>query len=126
MGRWFTRMGLLVFAFGLGTYAFGWWVVAAIALAWGLVAAQAPRTPIRAAWAALIAWALLLVLPGLMRAPTFSFATQLAHSMAVPTWALWFAELVFPFVMAWSAAAVGAAVNGGPLPGTSPANRFPA
>jgi hypothetical protein len=104
------RLGLLVIAFILGTAAFGWVAVPAIGFLWGVIAAQAPRTPSRAGIAALVAWGLDLLMAGLL-SPVFSFGAELAKSMTIPTWALWLAELVFPFALAWSAAAVGVALR---------------
>jgi hypothetical protein len=106
------RIALLTVAFGLGTYAFGWWTVPVIAAAWGLMTPGAPRSAGRAAVAALLAWALLLVIPQLAGAPIVSLGDELAGIMRLPAWALWIAECAFPAVLAWSAAALAGAIRG--------------
>lgn len=112
MTRNITRMTLLVLAFWLGTYALGWWAVPAIGVAWALISPAVARAGIRAGTAAALAWALLLVIPAAFGAPMFSFGGKLAAAMAVPIWALYAAELVFPFAAAWSAASLTAALRG--------------
>ena len=115
MTRNIARMVLLVLAFCLGTYGLGWWAVPAIAVAWALITPAVARAGIRAGTAAVLAWALLLVLPAVFGAPMFSFGSKLAAAMSLPVWALYLAELVFPFAAAWSAASLTAAVRGGGL-----------
>lgn len=110
------RILLLAAAFVLGTWAFGWWAVPAGALFWGLINPAGRRVAVRAALAASLGWALLLVVPALLGAPVLHFGAELAQSMAVPAWALVAAELIFPFVVAWGAATLGVAVRGGATP----------
>ena len=113
MSRGLLRVALLTLAFGLATYAFGWWGVPVTGVIWGVITGRRPRTALRAAAGAAIAWALLLAAPALGGAPTASFAARLARSMTLPVWALLAAELLFPFGLAWASAALGAAARGG-------------
>jgi hypothetical protein len=117
-----SRLALLTLAFALGTYAVGWIAVPAIGFAWGVMAASTARTPARAGVAALLAWALLLIVPNLFGAPTLRFSVQLAAAMNLPWWGLWMAELVFPLAAAWGAASLAAAVAARPRTGESPAH----
>jgi hypothetical protein len=110
MTRTLTRLTLLALAFALATYVFGWWGVPAVAIAWGLASRGGSSAGIRAGVAAMLAWALLIVVPPLFGAPTFGFAGRLAAAMTAPVWALCLAELAFPFAAAWSAATVASAI----------------
>jgi hypothetical protein len=112
MKRALLRLALLAIAFGLGTYAFGWWSVPVIGAAWGLLNPGAPRVAARAAVAALIAWALLLFGPQLFGTPIVPFGIRLSAAMQIPAWSLWTAECVFPFALAWGGAALAAALRG--------------
>lgn len=118
--RAFLRQALLVVAFGLGTYAFGWWAVPAIGVLWGLINPAGRHAALRAGMAAVASWAMLLLVPAIVGAPLASFAAQLAGAMRVPEWALVAVELAFPFAVAWGAAALGAAVRGGAGVGSAP------
>ena len=114
MSRGLLRLTLLALAFGLGTCGFGWWAVPLVAFAWGVMNGPARRVAVRAGVAAAIAWALLLLAPGLTGAPAFSFAGKLAGAMQMPIWALWTVEIGFPLTVAWSAALFGSAFRGAP------------
>lgn len=112
MTRALHRLALLTLAFGLGTYAFGWWSVPVIAAAWGFMTAGAPRPAARAATAVLLAWLLLLFVPQLLGTRVVPFGIRLSAAMRIPAWGLWTAECVFPLALAWSAAALAAALRG--------------
>ncbi|OYV62854.1 MAG: hypothetical protein B7Z72_14725 [Gemmatimonadetes bacterium 21-71-4] len=118
--RAFLRQALLVVAFGLGSYAFGWWAVPVIGGLWGLINPTGRHAALRAGMAAAASWAILLLVPAITGAPLASFAAQLAGAMQVPAWALVVVELAFPLAVAWSAAALGAAVRGGAGGGSTP------
>lgn len=121
MGRTYTRLALLALAFALGTYGFGWWAVPVVGLVWGLASPQ--RAAFRAGGAAAIAWGLMLVLPAVVGVPIFSFGGKLAAAMTMPQWALYAAELVFPFAAAASAAALGSGLRGTPMPDRAAASQ---
>jgi hypothetical protein len=112
MSRRLLRVALLALAFALGTYAFGWWAVPAVAFVWGAMSGAVRRVAVRAGGAATLAWALLLLAQAALRAPVLSFGDKLAGAMQVPVWALWTAELAFPWLAAWSAALLGSALRG--------------
>lgn len=112
MGRALLRVALLALAFCLATYGFGWWGVPAVAAVWGGMSRGRVRTGVEAGAGAAAAWVLLLAVPPIFGAPTFSFGTRLAAAMSVPVWALVAAEVVFPFAAAWSAATVVSALFG--------------
>jgi len=114
MSRALLRLALLTVAFALASFAFGWWAVPAVALAWGVMSGGAPRAALRAGVAAALAWALLLVVPGLGADPVFAFGVKLAGAMQVPVAALWIVELGFPLAAAWSAALLGSALRVAP------------
>lgn len=105
--RGLLRVALLAAAFALGTYAFGWWAVAVVGVAWGVMNPGMPRVALRAGVAAAVAWGGLLAMPAVAGAPMAAFATKLAAVMQVPAWGLLAAELLFPGALAWSAAVVG-------------------
>lgn len=109
MSRGLLRIVLLALAFGLGTYAFGWWAVPTIGLVWGVMSGAAARGAVRAGIAAALAWIVLLVAAGLVHAAVFPFGGRLAAAMQVPVWALWAVEVAFPFFVAWSSALLGSA-----------------
>ncbi|MGH7668971.1 MAG: hypothetical protein ACRENQ_05705 [Gemmatimonadaceae bacterium] len=109
MSRGLLRIVLLALAFGLGTYAFGWWAVPIVAFVWGVMSGGSPRGAVRAGAAAALAWIVLLVAQGLVRPAVFPFGRTLAGAMQMPGWALWAAEIVFPLVLAWSSALLGSA-----------------
>ncbi len=112
MKRALLRLALLTVAFGLGTYAFGWWAVPAIAVVWGLINPGAPRVAARAAVAALLAWVLLLFVPQLFGVRIVPWGIRLSAAMQIRPWMLWTAECVFPLALAWSGAALAAALRG--------------
>jgi hypothetical protein len=111
--RTLLRAVLLATAFALGTIAFGWWAVPAVAALWGLIAGPGRRNAGTAAIAAAVAWAVLLVAPALRGAPTATFVVHLARTMSVPVWALLTAELALPLMMSWSATTLTASVREG-------------
>ena len=117
MTRGPIRLALLAAAFALGTWALGWWAVPALAALWGAGGAllnQGPTGPTRAgrhaaleaALAALVAWGAILAVAA-ARAPLGALADRLGGIMRLPAAALVLLTLVFPALLAWSAAALG-------------------
>ena len=102
------RFGLLTIALAVGTVALGWWAVPVIAFVFGMTAPGWRRLGGAALLAGACAWALLLMIPALRDAPVRRFAGQLAQSMELPVVALFGATLVFPALLSWSAASLGA------------------
>jgi hypothetical protein len=112
MSRGLLRLALLALAFALGTYAFGWWAVPAVAFVWGVVSGTDRRVAVRAGVSAAVAWVLVLLVQALLRAPILAFGDKLAGAMQVPVWALWAVEVAFPLLAGWSAALLGSALRG--------------
>jgi hypothetical protein len=105
----FLSILLLAAALAVGTFVFGWWTVPVIALAWGLIAGRLPRAAGYAAIAAVLAWGALLALDaaGGRLFPLGALFGAIAHLPGAVFLAL---TLIFPAVLAWSAAALGAGV----------------
>jgi hypothetical protein len=101
-------IGLVVvtIAIALGTWAIGWWSVPVIALIAGLLNVRALVVGAGCA----IAWALLLIV-ATMGASFGKLAAMLAGVMGLPAAALIAITILFPFILGWSAAAVGNALR---------------
>jgi hypothetical protein len=102
-----VKIVLLSELFAVGTYALGWWTVPVIALLWAFLTRDANRAMFAALCAAL-GWTTLLLLD-LARGPVLTMASRLGGVMGIPSMALLAVTLVFPALLAWSAAAL--AVN---------------
>ena len=96
------RYILLAEAFAVATFALGWWTVPLIAAAWTLYSADRYRAR-NIALAAAGGWATLLVLDA-VRGPVGTMAEQLGGVMGLPPWLLYVLTLLFPALLAWSAA----------------------
>ena len=103
MGK-LARILLLAEAFAVATYGIGWWSVPIIAAAWALFSSDAKS----ARFAALCAaggWATLLLLD-VAKGPVAAMASRLGGVMGVPSVVLLLVTLLFPALLAWSAAAL--------------------
>ena len=99
-----VKLVLLAEAFAVTTFGLGWWSVPVVAAIW----AAASRSPKRAEIAALCAtggWASLLLLD-IVKGPVATMATQLGSVMSLPPAALYLLTLLFPALLAWSAASL--------------------
>lgn len=97
---------LLAEAFAVATHALGWWTVPLIAAAWAL----ADRAPIVGRFTALCAaggWGTLLLLDA-AKGPVGNMAARLGGVMGVPAVLLYALTLLFPALLAWSAARMSA------------------
>jgi hypothetical protein len=101
---------VLVTAFVLGTALVDWWTVPVVAGAWGLVTAYDQRPWRTAAIAAAAAWALLLVLSA-TRGPLLVLAGLLGGIFGLPGFAVVLLALIFPVLLAWSAAGLVSALR---------------
>ena len=110
--RSLARVLLLGAAIAVATYVLGWWSVPVLAATWGLVSWRMPNAAGTAALAACVAWGALLGLTSLT-APAGALAHRLGGVMGVPAIALIAVTLLFPTLLAWSAAAVGQVVRRG-------------
>ena len=93
---------LLAEAFAVATYGVGWWSVPVVAALWGFFSGDAHRAR-NAALAAAGGWGTLLLLDA-ARGPVGTMARQLGEVMGVPSLVLYALTLLFPALLAWSAA----------------------
>jgi len=102
--RAFVKAVLLAEAFAVATFGLGWWSVPVVAAVWAIIS----RDPNRARVAALCAaggWASLLLLD-IVKGPVITMGNQLGTTMNLPPVLLYLVTLVFPALLAWSAAAL--------------------
>jgi len=101
---------LLTEAFAVATYAAGWWAVPAFAMICGL-AVEPKARPVRfIALCAASGWASLLLLDT-ARGPMGELSRRFAGVMGLPPAVLIAVTLLFPALLAWSAATIGVAVR---------------
>jgi hypothetical protein len=101
---------LLAEAFAVATFGLGWWTVPIIAALYAI----ASTNPHRARTADLCAvggWATLLLLDAL-KGPVGAMATRLGGVMGVPAVILLLLTLIFPALLAWTAAATASSLRG--------------
>jgi len=105
---------VLAVVIGLLTLLYGWWTVPIVAFVWGLAAGRRwPRAAALAALAAVLAWAALLGMDAL--GGRLGGLGTLFGSIAKQPRAVFFVlSLVFPALLAWAAAALGADLRGRP------------
>ena len=104
-------MVALVAAFALATWAGGWWTVPIVAFVAGTRERSGGARPLAIAIAAAVAWGVLLI----GSSTSAAFATlmrELAGIMALPRVAILLLALVFPALLAWSAAALAGELFG--------------
>ena len=103
---------LLVAAFALGSWV-GWWTVPAVAALWGWQRPSVPRPILAAALAAPLAWGVWLAVDAVRGGGAAGvLAGELASVMRLPAPALVLITLLFPALLAWSAAAVACRAAG--------------
>ena len=102
--RNFVKYLLLAEAFAVTTFGIGWWSVPIVAALWGLASRDSHRAR-NAAIAAAAGWATLLLID-IARGQVGVMAEQLGSLMSVPAPLLYFLTLLFPALIAWSAAAI--------------------
>jgi hypothetical protein len=93
---------LLAEAFAVATFGLGWWSVPIVAAAWAVYSTDQNRARV-AAFCAMGGWATLLALD-FARGNVGTMATQLGGVMSLPPIVLYVLTLVFPALLAWSAA----------------------
>jgi hypothetical protein len=101
---------LLAEAFAVATFGLGWWTVPLIAAAYALASTNPNRARI-AGLCALGGWATLLLLDA-AKGPVGAMATRLGGVMSLPPAVLWILTLVFPALLAWSAAKLMPSLRG--------------
>jgi hypothetical protein len=127
-----VRLLLLTLALIAATVAIGWWGIAIAAFAWGMWAGRPASRGEREPWnwtdrptdgdevargaarsatiAAILAWSSILLWTA-ARGPLAALVTTLAQVARAPGPILILVTLLFPAVLAWSAATVGAAIT---------------
>ena len=94
-------------AFALATLVLGWWIVPALAFAWGVLARSDIKPGKAAALAAGLGWAWLLMWTA-VTGPAGELARRAAGVLAIPTVVFVAVTMLFPMMLAWSAGVVGA------------------
>ncbi|MGD2216495.1 MAG: hypothetical protein PVJ64_07050 [Gemmatimonadales bacterium] len=100
---------VLFVSFVLGTGLLGWWTVPVVAGVWGGVKAYDRRPWWSAAIAVTAAWSLLLAISG-TRGPLLALARTLGGIFGLPGFAVVLLALIFPAILAWSAAGLVSAL----------------
>jgi hypothetical protein len=98
------RILILAVVMALGTVLVSWWVIPLAGAVYGVVARATTRPALVAALAAAVAWGGYLSILAFSGAPVGAFAGDLARAMSLPGWAPHIATMVFPAVLAGSAA----------------------
>jgi hypothetical protein len=101
---------VLAVAFGVGTWYVGWWSVFVIALAWGWLVGAPRRPVVRALVAAALAWMGFLAYDSI-RGPAGRLARTLGAVMHLPPIVLVAVTVIFPVLLAGSAAMLGREVS---------------
>lgn len=103
--REIIRFVLLSEAFAVTTFGLGWWTVPVVAAFWGMFGAPTPRRALFGALCAAFGWACLLLVDA-TRGSVATVASQTAEVMSIPPAGLYAVTLLFPALLAWSAATV--------------------
>jgi len=102
---------VLLAAIALGTAVLGWWAVPVVAAVWGLATPVGKGTWRCAALAGSGAWALLLLFTA-TQGPVGELASKVGAVFALPGFAFVLITLLFPAVMAASAAELAGVLRG--------------
>jgi len=104
---------VLAVVLAFATVFLGWWGVPVVAFLWGLLTARLLRRPAgAAALAAVLAWAALLGMDA-MGGRLTGLGTLFGSIAKLPSGVFFALSLLFPALLAWSAAALGADLRGG-------------
>ena len=104
-------LGVVAFAAAFSTWILGWWGVAIVALVAGALNHAECGRPWRVALGCLVGWALLMLVDHAM-GPLPRVASMVSGAMRIPSAALIVVTLLFPALIGWSGATLGA--RGGP------------
>ena len=110
MLRSVVKFVLITEAFAVATFALGWWIVPVLAFILGMTLDRA-RGPVRYATLCAAAGWLSLLLLDAARGPLLELASRFGGVMRVPSFALILLTLLFPALLAWSAASIGLAMK---------------
>ncbi len=106
-----VRLVLLAAAFALATATLGWWTVPLLGGVWGAIALRGTRPVATAAAAAGVGW-LVLLLWAATQGPVWLLARKVGPILMVPGWLFVGLTLMFPVLLAGSAAALVTGVRG--------------
>jgi hypothetical protein len=106
-------VAIIALATALCTWVLGWWAVAIVAIIAGVLHRHENGRPWRVALGCLAGWALLMLVD-LAAGPMRNVATVVSGAMSIPSSALLLVTLLFPALIGWSGATLGAL--GGPAP----------
>jgi Na+-translocating ferredoxin:NAD+ oxidoreductase RnfD subunit len=104
-------VAIIAAASALGTWLLGWWAVAIVAVLAGAVVGAEHGRAWRVALGCLGGWAVLLLLDAAV-GPMRSVATTVSGAMSIPSGALLLVTLLFPALIGWSGATLGALGGG--------------
>ena len=109
--RKLLAVALLTAAFAAATVV-GWWTVPLVGALWGVLRSALSRPALLAGLAAASAWGLWLVYDYSVAGATFApFLGRLAGVLTIPTTILILVTVLFPGLLAWSAAALAGALR---------------
>lgn len=95
----------------LATWTLGWWGVAIVAIVAGVIARAEGGRPWRVALGCSLGWAVLMLIDA-AAGPFANVAKTVSGAMSIPSGALLLVTLLFPSLIGWSGATIGAL--GGP------------
>jgi hypothetical protein len=110
-------IALVAAAAALATWTLGWWGVAIVAIVAGVISRAQGGRPWRVALACLVGWALLMAIDA-AAGPFGTVMKTVSGAMSLPSAALLLVTLLFPALIGWSGATIGAL--GGPSLQRSP------
>ncbi len=116
LGR-IVKAVLLAEGFAVATFGLGWWTVPVIAAIYALSSSNSNRARI-AALCAVGGWGTLLLLDA-VKGPVGAMATRLGGVMSIPAPVLFLLTLIFPALLAWSAAKLMPSLRGSSRPASS-------
>ena len=109
---------IIALATAIATWILGWWAVAIVAVIAGAILRAEHGRPWHVALGSLAGWALLMLIDA-VAGPMRSLTTAVSGAMNIPAAALVLVTLLFPALVGWSGATLGA--RGGPAAARSDA-----
>ena len=110
-------------ATALATWTLGWWGVAIVAVVAGVLVRADGGRPWRVALGCLLGWAVLMSIDA-AAGPFANVAKTVSGAMSIPSGALLLVTLLFPALIGWSGAMIGAL--GGAAPKGAGGRELPA
>ena len=98
---------LVSLATAIATWTLGWWAVAIIAIVAGVVLRAVGGHPWHVALGCLVGWVLLMLVDAAM-GPFGTVARMVSGAMSIPSGALMIVTLLYPALIGWSGATLGA------------------